>query len=193
MTYITEELKEDFKDYLAEQSYIYDDNKQGLTHSYYWDYRDIIEPWLMEKLIKDYGDYSTIKDALHQYALENDMFDYEENRQRNTTIAFMESLGIKYTDATEDFLEELLDLFYDIFNPKDSQVFYETEERTFEPTTYETVKDRFEATVNNYEFLGILNWFYDDTKSDNILPSILKELESENSWLISKQSPTNIV
>ena len=114
MTYITEELKEDFKDYLAEQSYIYDDNKQGLTHSYYWDYRDIIEPWLMEKLIKNYGDYSTIKDALHQYALENDMFDYEENRQRNTNIAFMESLGIKYTDATEDFLEELLDLFYDL-------------------------------------------------------------------------------
>lgn len=114
MTYITEELKEDFKDYLAEQSYIYDDNKQGLTHSYYWDYRDIIEPWLMEKLIEDYGDYPTVKDALHQYALENDMFDYEENRQRNTTIAFMESLGIKYTDATEDFLEELLDLFYDL-------------------------------------------------------------------------------
>lgn len=114
MTYITEELKENFKNYLAEQSYIYDDNKQGLTHSYYWDYRDIIEPWLMEKLIKDYGDYSTVKDALHQYALENDMFDYEENRQRNTTIAFMESLGIKYTDTTEDFLEELLDLFYDL-------------------------------------------------------------------------------
>ena len=99
---------------MLNKSYIYDDNKQGLTHSYYWDYRDIIEPWLMEKLIKDYGDYSTIKDALHQYALENDMFDYEENRQRNTTIAFMENLGIKYTDATEDFLEELLDLFYDL-------------------------------------------------------------------------------
>lgn len=114
MTYITDDLKENFKNYLAEQSYIYDDNKQGLTHSYYWDYRDIIEPWLMEKLIKDYGDYSTVKDALHQYALENDMFDYEENRQRNTTIAFMESLDIKYTDATEDFLEELLDLFYDL-------------------------------------------------------------------------------
>lgn len=32
MTYITEELKENFKNYLAEQSYIYDDNKQGLTH-----------------------------------------------------------------------------------------------------------------------------------------------------------------
>ena len=108
MTYITDDLKENFKNYLAEQSYIYDDNKQDLTHSYYWDYRDIIEPWLMEKLIKDYGDYSTVKDALHQYALENDMFDYEENRQRNTTIAFMESLGIKY------FLEELLDLFYDL-------------------------------------------------------------------------------
>lgn len=114
MTYITDDLKEEFKNYLTEQSYIYDDNKQGLTHTYYWDYRDIIEPWLMEKLIKDYGDYSTVKDALHQYALENDMFDYEENRQRNTTIAFMESLGIKYTDATEDFLEELLDLFYDL-------------------------------------------------------------------------------
>lgn len=114
MTYITKELKESFKDYLAEQSFIYEDNKQGLTHSYYWDYRDIIEPKTIEKLIKDYGDYPTVKDALHQYALENDMFDYEENRQRNTTIAFMESLGIKYTDATEDFLEELLDLFYDL-------------------------------------------------------------------------------
>lgn len=114
MTYITDDLKEQFKDFLAEQDFIYDDNETGLTHSYYWDYRDIIEPWLMEKLIKDYGDYSTIKDALHRYALENDMFDYEENRQRNTTIAFMESLGIKYTDATEDFLEELLDLFYDL-------------------------------------------------------------------------------
>lgn len=114
MTYITEELKENFKNYLAEQSYIYDDNKQGLTHSYYWDYRDIIEPWLMEKLIKDYGDYPTVKDALHQYALENDMFDYEEAKQYNTTVTFMESLGIKHTDATEDFLDELLDLFYDL-------------------------------------------------------------------------------
>lgn len=114
MTYITEELKENFKNYLAEQSYIYDDNKQGLTHSYYWDYRDIIEPWLMEKLIKDYGDYSTVKDALHQYALENDMFDYEEAKQYNTTVTFMESLGIKRTDASESFLEEILDLFYDL-------------------------------------------------------------------------------
>lgn len=31
MTYITKELKESFKDYLAEQSFIYEDNKQGLT------------------------------------------------------------------------------------------------------------------------------------------------------------------
>ena len=114
MTYITDDLKEEFKNYLAEQSYIYDDNKQGLTHSYYWDYRDIIEPWLMEKLIKNYGDYPTVKDALHQYALENDMFDYEENRQYNTTVAFMESLGIKPTEASEEFLEELFDLFYDL-------------------------------------------------------------------------------
>ena len=88
MTYITEELKENFKNYLAEQSYIYDDNKQGLTHSYYWDYRDIIEPWLMKKLIENYGDYPTVKEALHQYALENDMFDYEEAKQYNTTVAF---------------------------------------------------------------------------------------------------------
>ena len=114
MTYITEELKESFKDYLAKQSYIYDDKDEGLTHSYYWDYRDIIEPWLMKKLIKDYGDYPTVKDALHQYALENDMFDYEEAKQYNTTVAFMESLGIKRTDASEEFLEELLDLFYDL-------------------------------------------------------------------------------
>lgn len=114
MTYITDELKEEFKNFLAEQDFIYDDQETGLTEIYYWDYRDIIEPKTMEKLIKDYGDYPTIKDALHQYALENDMFEYEENRQRNTTISFMESLGIKYTDATEDFLEELLDLFYDL-------------------------------------------------------------------------------
>lgn len=114
MTYITDDLKEQFKDFLAEQDFIYDDNETGLTHSYYWDYRDIIEPWLMEKLIKDYGDYPTVKDALHQYALENDMFDYEEAKQYNTTVTFMESLGIKHTDATEDFLEELLDLFYDL-------------------------------------------------------------------------------
>lgn len=114
MTYITDDLKEQFKDFLAEQDFIYDDNETGLTHSYYWDYRDIIEPWLMEKLIKDYGDYPTVKDALHQYALENDMFDYEEAKQYNTTITFMESLGIKHTDATEDFLDELLDLFYDL-------------------------------------------------------------------------------
>lgn len=114
MTYITEELKESFKDYLSEQSYIYDDKETGLTHSYYWDYRDIIEPWLMKKLIKDYGNYPTVKEALHQYVLENDMFDYEEARQYNTTVAFMKSLGIKPTDASESFLEELLDLFYDL-------------------------------------------------------------------------------
>lgn len=114
MTYITDDLKEQFKDFLAEQDFIYNNNETGLIDCYYWDYRDIIEPKTMEKLIKDYGDYPTVKDALHQYALENDMFDYEENRQRNTTIAFMESLGIKYTDATEDFLDELLDLFYDL-------------------------------------------------------------------------------
>lgn len=114
MTYITEKLKESFKDYLSEQSYIYDDKETGLTHSYYWDYRDIIEPWLMKKLIENYGDHPTVKEALHQYALENDMFDYEEARQYNTTVAFMKSLGIKHTDATEDFLEELLDLFYDL-------------------------------------------------------------------------------
>ena len=114
MTYITKELKESFKDYLAEQSFIYEDNKQGLTHSYYWDYRDIIEPWLMKKLIEDYGNYPTVKEALHQYALENDMFDYEETKQYNTTVAFMKSLGIRPTDASEEFLEELLDLFYDL-------------------------------------------------------------------------------
>lgn len=68
---------------------------------------------------------------------------------------------------SEENLEPLY--LYDIFNPKDGQVFYET------------VKERFENTVNNYEFLGILNWFYDDTKPEDVLPSILKQLESENS------------
>ena len=114
MTYITNDLKKQFKDYLANQSYIYDDKETGLTDCYYWDYRDIIEPWLMKKLIEDYSNEPTVKDALHQYALENDMFEYEETRQRNTTITFMESLGIKHTDASEDFLEELLDLFYNL-------------------------------------------------------------------------------
>lgn len=85
-------------------------------------------------------------------------------------------------DIKRLFGKEDLDFLklYDIFNPKDGQVFYETENRTYEPTTYETVKERFESTANNYEFLGILNWFYDDTKPEDILPSILKELESEN-------------
>lgn len=114
MTYITNDLKEQFKDFLAEQDFIYEDNETELTDCYYWDYRDIIEPKTMEKLIKDYGDYPTVKDALYQYALENDMFDYEEARQYDTTVAFMESLGIKRTDASEEFLEELLDLFYDL-------------------------------------------------------------------------------
>lgn len=114
MTYITNDLKEQFKDFLAEQDFIYEDNETGLTDCYYWDYRDIIEPKTMEKLIKDYGNYPTVKEALHQYALENDMFDYEEARQYNTTVAFMKSLGIKPTDASESFLEELLDLFYDL-------------------------------------------------------------------------------
>lgn len=114
MTYITEDIEQQFKSFLAEQDFLYEDKETGLTDCYYWDYRDIIEPKTMEKLIKDYGDYPTLKEALHQYALENDMFEYEEKRQRNTTIAFMESLGVKHTDATEDFLEELLDLFYEL-------------------------------------------------------------------------------
>lgn len=114
MTYITEDIKQAFKDFLAEQDFIYDDNKTGLTDCYYWDYRDIIDVSTMKKLIERYSDQPTLKEALHQYALENDMFEYEETRQRNAAITFMESLGVKYTDATEDFLEELLELFYDL-------------------------------------------------------------------------------
>lgn len=110
MTYITEELKENFKNYLAEQSYIYDDNKQGLTHSYYWDYRDIIEPWLMKKLIENYGNYSTVKEALHQYALENDMFDYEEAKQYNTHAQTALSARLK---AKENGNLPLADLLMD--------------------------------------------------------------------------------
>lgn len=71
---------------------------------------------------------------------------------------------------------------YDIFNPKDGQVFYETENRTFEPTSYETIKERFESTVDNYEFLGILNWTYeyDNMTLADILPFILDKLESKD-------------
>ena len=85
--------------------------------------------------------------------------------------------GIKrlFGDGNLDFLK-----LYDIFDPKDGDVFYETENRTYEPTTYETVKERFESTADNYEFLGVLNWLYDDEDPEEILPFILKELESED-------------
>lgn len=114
MTYITEDIKQAFKSFLEEQDYLYDDNETGLTEIYYWDRRDMIRPKLMTTLIDNYSDQPTLKEALHQYALENDMFEYEEARQRSVTITFMESLGIKHTDATEDFLEELLDLYYEL-------------------------------------------------------------------------------
>lgn len=87
-------------------------------------------------------------------------------------------------DIKRLFSEENLrnkDLYlYDIFDPKDGQVFYETTDRTYEPTTFETVKERFEDTVNNYEFLGILNWTYDNMELADILPFILNDLESED-------------
>lgn len=105
------------------------------------------------------------------------------------TVHYEDDKAIHIVKETSlDTIKQLFDkknlkslYLYDIFDPKDGQAFYETEERTFEPTTYETVRERFEATIDNYEFLGILNWFYDDTKPEDILPSILKQLESENS------------
>lgn len=114
MTYITEDIKQQFKSFLEEQDFIYNDKKTGLTDCYYWDHSFVIEAKVVEELIEHYSDQLTLKDALHQYALENDMFEYEEKRQRDATIAFMESLGIKHTDATEDFLDELLILFYEL-------------------------------------------------------------------------------
>ena len=87
-------------------------------------------------------------------------------------------------DIKRLFSEENLrnkDLYlYDIFDPKDGQVFYETEDRTYEPTSYETVKERFENTVNNYAFLGVLNWHYDNMELADILPFTLDQLESED-------------
>lgn len=105
------------------------------------------------------------------------------------TVHYEDDKAIHIVKKTSlDTIKQLFDkknlkslYLYDIFDPKDGQAFYETEERTFEPTTYETVRERFEATIDNYEFLGILNWFYDDTKPEDILPSILKQLENENS------------
>lgn len=101
---------------------------------------------------------------------------YEDDKAINitkeTTIGDIKRL---FGDENLDFLK-----LYDIFDPKDGDVFYETENRTYEPTTYETVKERFENTVNNYEFLGVLNWLYDDEDPEEILPFILKELESED-------------
>lgn len=105
------------------------------------------------------------------------------------TVYYEDSKAIHITKETSlDTIKQLFNkesleslYLYDIFNPKDGQVFYETEERAFEPTTYKDIRERFEATVNNYEFLGILNWFYDDTKPEDVLPSILKQLESKNS------------
>lgn len=101
---------------------------------------------------------------------------YKDNKAihivKETTIGDIKRL------FSEENLEPLY--LYDIFNPKDGQVFYETEDRIFEPTTYELVKERFENTVNNYEFLGILNWLYDDKDPEEILPFILSKLESKN-------------
>ena len=104
------------------------------------------------------------------------------------TVFYKDDKAINITKETtiDDikrlFSEENLrnkDLYlYDIFNPKDGRVFYETTDRTYEPTTFETVKERFEDTVNNYEFLGILNWTYDNMELADILPFILNELES---------------
>lgn len=69
MTYITEDIKQAFKDFLTEQDFIYDDNETGLTDCYYWDYRDIIEVSTMKKLIENYSDQPTLKDAANDDSL----------------------------------------------------------------------------------------------------------------------------
>lgn len=104
------------------------------------------------------------------------------------TVFYEDDKAINITKETSlDTIKQLFNkenleplYLYDILNPKDGQVFYETTDRTYEPTTFETVKERFEDTVNNYEFLGVLNWRYDNMEPEEILPFVLKQLESEN-------------
>lgn len=74
----------------------------------------------------------------------------------------------------------------DIFEPSTGQAYYETltgaqtfsELKNLEPVLYETVKERVECTLDNYELLGILNWSYDKVKRENILAHVLEQLDA---------------
>lgn len=76
----------------------------------------------------------------------------------------------------------------DIFDPSTGQAYYETltgtqkfselKNQNLEPVPYETVKERVECTLDNYELLGILNWSYDKVKRENLLTYVLEQLDT---------------
>lgn len=76
----------------------------------------------------------------------------------------------------------------DIFDPSTGQAYYETltgaqkfselKNQNLEPVLYETVKERVECTLDNYELLSILNWSYDKIKRENILTYVLERLDA---------------
>lgn len=76
----------------------------------------------------------------------------------------------------------------DIFEPSTGQAYYETltgtqkfselKNQNLEPVPYETVKERVECTLDNYELLGILNWSYDKVKRENLLTHVLEQLDT---------------
>lgn len=76
----------------------------------------------------------------------------------------------------------------DIFEPSTGQAYYETltgaqkfselKNQNLEPVPYETVKERVECTLDNYELLGILNWSYDKVKCENLLTYALEQLDA---------------
>ena len=76
----------------------------------------------------------------------------------------------------------------DIFKPSTGQAYYETltgaqkfselKNQNLEPVPYETVKERVECTLDNYELLCILNWSYDKVKRENLLTYVLEQLDA---------------
>lgn len=77
---------------------------------------------------------------------------------------------------------------FDIFEPSTGQAYYETltgaqkfselKNQNLEHVPYETVKERVECTLDNYELLGILNWSYDKVKRENLLTHVLEQLNA---------------
>lgn len=76
----------------------------------------------------------------------------------------------------------------DIFDPSTGQAYYETltcaqkfselKNKNLEPVPYETVKERVECTLDNYELFSILNWSYGKVKRENLITYVLEQLDA---------------